>query len=320
MVAKGPSNTGLMLKVRYKNENKDPFWITERLYSIGTAADNNLAISDASLAPHHAKLVREHDTITLKDLGSDSGTYVNGQRINTKAICCGDVIRIGKTELQIADPLADTAEFKGDYWSLIGSSSWLAGQEFPLVFDQSTRLILGRGTHCDIVFPGTHLSREHAAITRHGNIIEIEDLKSANATYVNDKRIEKSYLRPGDQIRLDVYSFRVFGPGIELHKAATKRVPAVTQSASVIKFADEKKAVKDAPEKKAASSNSQKPPAKKQAPISKEQNRKQASVRAAHAARALQPQFTKTTKLTNWLLVLLLLTIILSVTLRVLIS
>ncbi|SMF20859.1 FOG: FHA domain [Alteromonadaceae bacterium Bs31] len=301
-----------MLKVRYKNKQKDPFWITERVYSIGSADDNNLSLTAPSLSPHHAKLVREQDAFLLRDLGSTTGTFVNGQRITSKAVCCGDVISLGKIELQIVDPLEDTADLQEGYWSLIGDSSWLAGQEFPLLFSEANRLLLGRGKHCNIVFPGTHLSREHAVISKQGDTIAIEDLKSANATYVNDKRVDTSPIKAGDRIRLDVYSFLVFGPGIALHKSATRKVQAPPQSLSGATTAPATKEQGKTAVKKPAGSRQRK------------QSKLAAREKPAYREKAVLPvprdQNLKQGKLTNWLLVLLLVSILLSITLRVLIA
>ncbi|TVZ37798.1 FHA domain-containing protein [Alteromonadaceae bacterium 2753L.S.0a.02] len=218
-----------MLKVRYKNLQRDPFWVMERNFAIGRAEDNNLNLDHPSVADHHARISRERDVITLRDLGSENGSYVNGQRVSVQPISCGDILRIGEVELEIIDPIAETQGADQVYWSLIGNSSWLAGQEFPLCFTEKQTLLLGRGKHCDIVFPGTHLSREHARIVQlNAQELQIDDLKSANATFVNDTKVAHAKVRAGDHIRFDVYSFCLFGPGIQLHKSATRRPPAVS--------------------------------------------------------------------------------------------
>ena len=76
----------------------------------------------------------------------------------------------------------------------------------------AARLTLGRGKDCDLVFPGTHLSRQHLAITLHEDHLALEDLNSANGTFVNETRIQTSKAVPGDKLRLDVYTFKVIGP------------------------------------------------------------------------------------------------------------
>lgn len=203
----------------------------EKTFSIGSGDENHLVIQDESVSKVHAKLLNHGETFTLRDMGSPAGTYVNGQRINEKEVACGDLLKIGAVELEIIDPLDETQGDAGDrtYWSLIADSSWLSGQEFPVIAEENESLIVGRGTQCDIVFPGTHLSRQHAKFTIKPDHLVLRDLGSANGTFLNDKKIEEANVRAGDRIRFDVYSFRVFGPGIELPQSATTRFPAIDE-------------------------------------------------------------------------------------------
>lgn len=100
-------------------------------------------------------------------------------------------------------------------WSLKACSSWLAGQEFVICPKQDSNIVkVGRGSHCDIIFPGTHLSREHAQLKIEHGQIHVKDLNSVNGTFINDVRITEGIVRPGDKLRLDVYSFNVEGPDI----------------------------------------------------------------------------------------------------------
>lgn len=208
-----------MLKIQFKDKRKEPFWVMEKAFSIGHASKNHLEIDDPSVSQQHAKILDKGETFLLKDLGSDAGTFVNGQRITQKNIVCGDTIAIGSVELVIIDPLEGIDAQNS--WSLIADSSWLSGQEFPILGDPDDILSIGRSSQCDIVFPGTHLSREHAQVTINYASLTIQDMSSANGTFVNDKKVSIEQIYPGDRIRLDVYSFRVFGPGIQLPKSAT---------------------------------------------------------------------------------------------------
>lgn len=98
-------------------------------------------------------------------------------------------------------------------WLLSACSSWLAGQTFPIRAKHGGNLVkIGRGNHCDIIFPGTHLSREHVELRIEQHHIYVKDKGSVNGTYINEVRVTEGVLRPGDKLRLDVYSFEVEGP------------------------------------------------------------------------------------------------------------
>ena len=62
-------------------------------------------------------------------------------------------------------------------------------------------IMVGRDRSCAIVLTHPAVSRRHARITVTGPNLLLEDLKSANGTYVNNTRVEKANLKPGDVVR-----------------------------------------------------------------------------------------------------------------------
>lgn len=215
-----------MLKIQFKDKRHPPLWVVEKLYSIGSAPDNNLVINDREIDALHARLISGDNKVFLKDNNSNSGCFVNGQRITNKEIIPGDIIRLGPVELEVLDPRAQPGssdDQTGIQWRLVSDSSWLAGQTFIVPGDKP--VIIGRGTQCDIVIPGTHLSRRHAELTVQGKFLRIKDLASANGTFVNDKRITNTIAHSGDRLRLDVYTFRLVGPDVEEKNKTRVRAP-----------------------------------------------------------------------------------------------
>ncbi len=213
-----------MLKLRFNDGRQDPIWVVEKNFTIGSGDDNNLVINDASVSPLHAKITMSRQTFVLKDLASTAGTWVNGKPINQHAVACRDQLKFGNVEVTIVDPSAEELDYQ---WSLVACSSFLTGQEFPLRLDDGKSIVIGRGKRCDIAFPGTHLSKEHARFTATPEGLLVEDLDSENGVFVNDERTAVAHLKAGDKVRLDVYNFAVFGPGIVLAKSATAIPPSV---------------------------------------------------------------------------------------------
>lgn len=200
-----------MLKIRFTDQRQGPVWVVDKSFAIGSASDNDLVIDAPSVSPQHARVLWINGVYTLHDLTGQNGTYVNDQRVKQRALQDGDKVRVGEVDLEIVDPAVPGNQ---PQWTLIASSSWLAGQEFPLVSrTQGREVKVGRSNHCDLIFPGTHLSREHVLLTLSDREVQVRDLGSANGTFINDVRVAEGTLYSGDQIRLDVYSFRVYGPG-----------------------------------------------------------------------------------------------------------
>lgn len=205
-----------MLKLHFKDNRRPPLWVVEKMFSIGSASDNHLAFGDEGIDPHHARIIQENNRYYLKDNNSSSGCFINGQRITQKEILPGDIIKLGRSEIIVLDPRSLPDKSKDSYvapWRLVSDSSWLAGKHFIIPSERGT--VIGRGNQCDIVIPGTHLSRRHVEINIEGNHLRIKDLGSANGTYLNELRVDNATANNGDRLRLDVYSFRIVAPELE---------------------------------------------------------------------------------------------------------
>jgi pSer/pThr/pTyr-binding forkhead associated (FHA) protein len=200
-----------MLKLRFIDRSQDPTWVVDKSFAMGSAEDNHFIIDDPSVSPQHARIVLANQIYTLCDLSSQNGTFVNGQRIHQKNLVDGDKIKLGNVLLEVIDP---SLPGRVSEWTMVACSSWLSGQEFPIKPKGSGNQVkVGRASHCDLIFPGTHLSREHAKLTLGNQAIQVEDLDSSNGTFINDTRITQGTAYSGDILRLDVYSFMIFGPG-----------------------------------------------------------------------------------------------------------
>ena len=208
-----------MLKLQFSDHLHAPVWAMEKSFSIGRDTSNNLVIDSESVSANHAKIIRRNNVFTLKDMGSESGTFVNNARVTQKNIVCGDKLRFGDISLRVVDPFEQNPD---GYWSLIADSSFLSGQEFPLTFSADTPSItIGRSKECNLIIAGTHLSKRHVSLSlAENNHVKIEDLNSTNGTFLNGKKVIQAIAKAGDQLRFDVYSFRLFGPGIDLPDAS----------------------------------------------------------------------------------------------------
>ena len=66
---------------------------------IGGKEGERLDLLEESAAYRHAKIVAKGDKYVLEDLGSDSGTLLNGESVAISRLTEGDVIQIGETRL-----------------------------------------------------------------------------------------------------------------------------------------------------------------------------------------------------------------------------
>ena len=67
--------------------------------NLGRRADNYIILDDLSVSRTHAQLRLRFGRYVLYDLGSHSGTYVNGQRIQECVLQPGDILSLGEAQL-----------------------------------------------------------------------------------------------------------------------------------------------------------------------------------------------------------------------------
>ena len=74
--------------------------LTNEVTSVGRHENSDLLLDDVSVSRHHAVFTRTASgRITLRDLNSLNGTYVNGARVEETTLHSADEVQIGKFKL-----------------------------------------------------------------------------------------------------------------------------------------------------------------------------------------------------------------------------
>ncbi len=73
-----------------------------RPLTIGRGADADIGVSDILVSRHHATLVTTPSGVSIRDAGTVSGTFVNGDRVKTRALQDNDVVTIGTVDFVFA--------------------------------------------------------------------------------------------------------------------------------------------------------------------------------------------------------------------------
>ena len=74
----------------------------------------------------------------------------------------------------------------------------------PMTFRLASGAIrtMGRAPRADFVVDAALVSRVHCRVTAGRDGLDVEDLKSTNGTFVNDRRVEHGRLADGDRLRI----------------------------------------------------------------------------------------------------------------------
>lgn len=196
---------------------------------LGRAGEADIVLKDGKLSRKHARLRLDGGAPVVEDLGSTNGTFVNGEQIGgSRSLRAGDSIEIGDTILeftpaeevrspdlqatrarQIPDDLQTPSparpesvptfapgEANGQLQIISGTG---AGTSAP-VRGSAT---VGREPECDLQVLDSEVSRRHAKVNVRDGQATLDDLHSANGTYINGERIlEPRTLAPGDRIQI----------------------------------------------------------------------------------------------------------------------
>ena len=90
--------------------------------------------------------------------------------------------------------------------------------------------VIGRREDCDLIIPLGEVSRKHCRLVKDGDLVKVEDLGSANGTYLNGQRVQESLLAPGDTVQVGPVVFVLQLEGVP---ADDELRPVIAENAAV---------------------------------------------------------------------------------------
>ena len=97
IVIRGPEHNGTRLALR------------EGITSFGRLPSNDVILLGDLVSRHHARIIFFDGKASIQDLGSHNGSWVNGDRISTRALDDNDTIRIGNFKITVYQGSVDEA-------------------------------------------------------------------------------------------------------------------------------------------------------------------------------------------------------------------
>jgi hypothetical protein len=79
----------------------EPFELRLGVNRIGRGPHNDFSIDHATISALHCELVLDGDGLSVRDLGSTNGTFINGQPVRTGPLLAGQYLRLGSVELLV---------------------------------------------------------------------------------------------------------------------------------------------------------------------------------------------------------------------------
>jgi len=187
--------------------------------TIGRSDVCDISLDGETVSRVHCEIRRIIGGYLIEDR-SRNGTFLNGSRILESPLRDGDRIRIGKHLIEVELPgerSTDTMSARDTAGNESGSDAVVnAARPRVQVFvsgleDGVTRQVvaerirIGRRLENELVLVGDKVSRDHAAIENENGRYSVFDLGSANGTFVNGQRVERSPIAAGDRLRFGNY-------------------------------------------------------------------------------------------------------------------
>lgn len=230
------------MKLIFPNGEHEPVTLSEGITAIGTAAECLVVLAAPGIALRHAEVHLRNGQALVRVPDPRNVVVLNGRQVTSDtALKPGDLLLFAKVGCQVlaapekSAPAPAPKPATGDEndgrtrirqalpkYMLRGVSGSTFGKTYALV----GTMTIGRQQDCDISLPGDEISRHHARVQVLPDGVMVEDMGSANGTFINDKRVHSGVLKPGEELRLDTVRFLLMSPGMDTTKPTLAPPPA----------------------------------------------------------------------------------------------
>jgi pSer/pThr/pTyr-binding forkhead associated (FHA) protein len=232
------------MKLLFPNDEHAPVLLADGAIVVGSAAGCAIRLSAPGVADCHCELLTKAGQTRVRALTDAAATVLNGRQVAGEVVIKpGDLLLFGRigcrvvaSELRSQPAPAQAAADAGDddaghtrvrmampKYLLRGVSGPTFGKIYAMVGVMS----VGRSSDCDICIPIEEISRNHAKLQSGSDGVVVEDLASANGTFVNDQRVHAgTLLKPGDEVRFDTVRFLLMAPAQEMQRGSAARLEA----------------------------------------------------------------------------------------------
>ncbi|MET0226661.1 MAG: FHA domain-containing protein [Dokdonella sp.] len=238
------------MKLTFPGGEHAPLELSEGTTRVGSAADCGIVLAVAGVAPYHAELVLNAAAAVVRPLAGAGATVLNGRQVERESpLKAGDLLLFGRVGCSISAsergrPAATPAPppkapVEDDGRTRVRATlprfmlRGVSGATFGKTFAVTDNALIGRQPDCDIAVPAEEISRHHVRLRVTAEGLLVEDLGSANGTFINDKRVQNGLLKPGEELRLDTVRFLLVTPGMDARQqSATARVENLPDASS----------------------------------------------------------------------------------------
>ncbi len=195
--------------VKKKAKILERYIMGDKAVAVGRLKENDISLDDESVSEDHCTIKKTAGKLVVEDLNTAFGTRVNGEPVRKQDVKVGDKIEVGSHVLKISPVAEDSNKDNG---FLLGVQGRMEGRLFELEPEVTK---IGRSEEFNDLWISKKVdksvSRRHATISRYDNKYVLEDKRSKNRTFVNQKQVNEESevnLVNGDEILIGKSIFR----------------------------------------------------------------------------------------------------------------
>ena len=235
------------MKLLFPNEEHAPVALADGSMLVGSGAGCQLRLAVAGIADRHCELLTKAGQTRVRPLTETAATVLNGRQVLGEVVIKpGDLILFGKVGCRVvalertpavSEPKTVADDDSGHTRVRMAMPKYLlrgvSGPTFGKIYAMVGAMTVGRSAESDICIPIEEISRNHARLQSAADGIVVEDLASANGTFVNDQRVHAStLLNPGDEVRFDTVRFLLMSPAHEMQRNSPRTETAAAEKGS----------------------------------------------------------------------------------------
>lgn len=233
------------MKLLFPNGEHGPVELETGRLLLGSSPDCRIVLLAPGIAIHHCEFLVADENVRIKPSNPDNNVTVNGKAITEATpVRPGDLLTFAEVraravavEKSAPAPIRrdEPADDDGATKVRVALPKYVlrgvSGETFGRIFPVGQTLVAGRQSECEIHIPSDGISRRHAELKLTADGVMVEDLGSANGTYINDRRINRELLKPGDELRFDTVRFLLLAPGQPTPERAQSNAAATAKAA-----------------------------------------------------------------------------------------
>lgn len=227
------------MKLVFPGGEHAPFDLVDGIVTIGRDAACTIVLDRDGVAAKHCEISANTGGASVRALDPAIATVLNGRQVVAPTpLKDGDLIVIGRVGCSVVGErkpaAAPAAAPERDEATRVRAAlpkfllRGVSGATLGKTFAVTSGAVIGRQADCEIPIPADEISRHHARLKVTAEGVLVEDLGSANGTFIGNQRVQQSaLLKPGEELRLDTVRFLLVAPGMDARQQSAAVRPEV---------------------------------------------------------------------------------------------